>query len=31
MTTITRLATYRALRRLMGPVLAYRIAFSGRA
>lgn len=29
--TITRLHLYRTLRRITGPALAYRIAFSGRA
>lgn len=30
MSTITRVHLYRALRRLAGPVLAYRPTFSGR-
>lgn len=31
MNTITRFALYRALRRLAGPALAYRLSFGGRA
>lgn len=31
MSTITRLALYRALRRIAGPARAYRLSFGGRA
>ena len=31
MSPITRLALYRALRRIAGPALAYRLSFGGRA
>lgn len=31
MNTITRFALYRALRRIAGPALAYRLSFGGRA
>ena len=31
MSTITRLALYRALRRIAGPTLAYRLTFGWRA
>lgn len=30
MSTITRVRVYRALRRIAGPALAYRLTFSGR-
>lgn len=30
MSTITRIRVYRALRRIAGPALAYRLAFVGR-
>jgi hypothetical protein len=31
MSTITRIRVYRALRRIAGPALAYRLSFGGRA
>lgn len=31
MSTITRIRIYRALRRIAGPALAYRLSFGGRA
>lgn len=31
MSTITRVRVYRALRRIAGPALAYRLSFGGRA
>jgi hypothetical protein len=31
MSTITRIRVYRALRRITGPALAYRLSFGGRA
>ena len=31
MSTITRFRVYRALRRIAGPALAYRLSFGGRA
>lgn len=31
MNTITRIHVYRALRRIAGPALAYRLSFGGRA
>lgn len=31
MSTITRIRVYRALRRIAGPALAYRLGFGGRA
>lgn len=31
MSTITRICVYRALRRIVGPALAYRLSFGGRA